>query len=608
MATFQGITALVCLGMGAQWIAWRLRIPSILLLLVFGFFAGPEWLDLGIADLLPPDILFPLVSISVGLILFEGGLSLRVTEFRSHGRVVTRLVTVGALVTWGLATLAARAFIGLEWDLALLLGAILIVSGPTVVLPLLSHINPMGRTGPILKWEGIAIDPVGATLAVLVFEGLAFGRLGQAAGHGLMGLAKTIVIGGGLGVLAGWILVLLIRKRWIPDQLHSPIAFAMVVAVFSISHALQHESGLLAVTIMGLYAANAKSVSVHHILEFKENLRVLLISGLFLLLASQVHKSDLAHLDLGTFGFLAALVLVVRPLAVLAATWGSKLTTQERIFLAWLCPRGIVAAAVASVFGLNLADSHPDAALLVPVTFLVIVGTVVIYGLTAGPLARRMGLAVSNPQGVLLIGAQGWARDLAAALQEEGIPVFLVDANRRNVSAARLAGLPAQQGNALSEHFEEALALPGIGRVLALTPNDEVNTLVSLNFQHRFGRSETYQLVADTVPRKDAVAPTPSRGGRRLFREDADFFDLSKRATRGRIRVTALTDQFSLEAFRAHHEERALELFAIEEDGTLRIATVEAPLRVGAGSRIVAIVDDDPGTPETSPDVDSEGA
>lgn len=592
MDELQGITALVCLGMAAQWLAWRLRMPSILLLLLFGFFSGSEWLDLGISNLLDANVLFPFVSVSVGIILFEGGLSLRLSEFRSHGRTVTRLVTVGALVTWVLATLGARLLVGFEWDMAILVGAILIVSGPTVVLPLLSHINPVGRTGPILKWEGIAIDPVGATIAVLVYEGLDIGRLGEAAGHGVLGMVKTILVGGGLGLLAGYLLVLLIRKRWIPDHLQSPIALALVVAAFALSHRVQHESGLLAVTVMGVFAANAKSVSVSHILEFKENLRVLLISSLFLLLASRVTLADLGELHGGAFAFLAALILVVRPVAVFLSARGSRLSVKEKIFLAWLCPRGIVAAAVASVFSLNLMATQPQARMLVPVTFLVIVGTVVVYGLTAGPLARRLGLAVPNPQGVLFIGAHRWARDIALALQAEGLSVLLVDANRANVGAARLAGLPVKKGNALDESFEESLTLPGIGRVLALTPNDEVNTLAALNFRHQFGRSETYQLVPDTVPRTDAASTQPEHGGRGLFREDADFFELSKRATRGKVRVTALTEQFDLESFRAHHGDKALELFALQPDGKLVVATAEEPLRALAGARIVALVDD----------------
>jgi NhaP-type Na+/H+ or K+/H+ antiporter len=596
------ISALLVLGMAAQWIAWRLGLPSILLLLVFGYFSGEQWLDLGIDRLLRPELLSVVVSASVAVILFEGGLSLRLGELRQHGRVTLRLVTVGALVTWALSTLAAHFLAGFRWDAALLLGAIVIVSGPTVVLPLLRLINPQGRVGSILKWEGIGIDPVGALLAVLVFEGLGEG-VGAATGHGALGILKTVVFGGLGGLAGGWALVQMLRRYWIPDHLHNPVSLTLIVGVFALSNAIQHESGLLAVTIMGMVAGNQASVSVRHILEFKENLRVLLISGLFLLLASQLTTDDLASLDAGAFVFLGALILVVRPLAVLAATWGSRLDTKERIFLAWLCPRGIVAAAVASVFAQGLIGTgHPDGARLVPITFLVIVGTVVVYGLTARPLARKLGLALADPQGVLFIGAHEWAREIASALQKEGVPVLLVDANRRNVTKARLAELPAYHGDALDEEVDELTAFSQLGRVLALTPNDEVNTLVAMHYVHAFGRSEVYQLVKDTVPAKgtasETAAPARDFRGRRLFAEDADYYDLAARVARGRITVATLSDQFDFARFLETHGERALPLFAIAPNGSVSVATPSMPLEPGPGTKLVAIVE---AAPEEEP-------
>lgn len=593
MNALSGITALLCLGMAAQWLAWRLNLPSILLLLIFGFFAGPGWLDLGIAELFPADLLFPLISASVAIILFEGGLSLRMSELRSHGRIVLRLISVGAAVTWVLTALAAHWLAGLPWDLALLLGAILVVSGPTVVLPLLRQVNPRGRVGPILKWEGIAIDPIGAVLAVLVFEGIEHSGLGQATGFAVLGFLKTLVVGTAGGVLGGAVLVQMLKRYWIPDHLHSPITLSIVVAVFAGTNAIQHECGLLTVTVMGFYAANRASVSLRHIMEFKENLRVLLISGLFLLLASRVTNAQLATLDLGAFAFLGALLLVVRPLAVLAAARGSKLDWREKVFLAWLCPRGIVAAAIASVFGLSLTEiGRTDAEALVPLTFLVIVGTVVVYGLTARPLAKRLGLAIPNPQGVLFVGAHSWAREIAAALQKEGIAVLMVDSNRRNVAKARMEELPVRQGNALEPHVEGGLDLAPIGRVLALTPNDEVNTLISLHFRHEFGRSEIYQLAADTMPAKGRKPQDAKLGGRLLFSEVADYFYLTARRARGRVRVTQLTEQFDYAAFRAHYGERAVLLGSISENGNLTIATVDQPLKPSSKARIVALVED----------------
>lgn len=590
-----GLAALLVLGMAAQWIAWRLGLPSILLLLVFGFLAGSEWLDLGVYELFEgrDDLLFAIVSASVAVILFEGGLSLRLEDLRRHGRVTLRLVSLGALVTWGLGALAAHGLAGLGWPMALLLGALLTVSGPTVVLPLLRQIKPRGRVASVLKWEGIAIDPIGAVLAVLVFEGLELPGLQQATGHGLVGLGKTLLIGGGGGLLGGWALVQMLKRYWVPDYLHNPVTLAMVVGVFALTNAGQHESGLLAVTVMGVVAANQASVSVRHILEFKENLRVLLISGLFILLASRLRAADLQQLDLGSVAFLFALILVVRPLAVLVSARGSRLDRAERIFLAWLCPRGIVAAAVASVFALKLdPGAHPDALRLVPLTFLVIVGTVVVYGLTAGALARRLALSVRNPQGVLFVGAHSWARDMAAALKNEGVPVFLVDSNRRNVAAARMAELPVRHGSALEEHPHEFLDLTGMGRVLAMTPNDELNTFVAVHYLHQFGRREVYQLAPDTVPAKGKATAPPELHGRWLFAEQADYYHLSARFARGKVKVTSLTAQFDYASFQEVHGERALPLFTIAPDGTVAVIAADQHVKPPPGHRVVAIVEE----------------
>ncbi|MDA1194928.1 MAG: cation:proton antiporter [Planctomycetota bacterium] len=593
MDTLAVLAALLAVGIGAQWIAWRVRVPAIILLLGCGFVFGKDRLDLGLHALFSDELLFPIVSASVALILFEGGLSLRLADLRKHGRTVMRLITVGAVVTWILSTLAAHWIVGLPWNISVLLGAILIVSGPTVVLPLLRHIGPRGKTGPILTWEGIAIDPVGAVLAVLVYEGFALGG-SAATGHWIMGLAKTVIIGGGLGALGGWALVQMLRRYWVPDQLQIPVTLALVVGAFALSNYAQHESGLLTVTVMGVWAANS-GVSVRHILEFKEHLRVLLISCLFLLLASRLGNTELRSFDASWLIFLGVLLVVVRPISVWISTRGSDLTREEKLFLAWMCPRGIVAAAVASVFGLELAAAGVKGAeTLVPLTFLVIVGTVVIYGFTAGPLARRLGLAVPNPQGLLLVGAHAWARTIAAILQKEGVTVALVDLNRANVLAARLAGLKAHNANVLDGHEVEELELFGIGRVLALTPNDEVNKLVVLHLAHTFGRSNTFRLPRDTVPSKEKPADAGPQHGRQLFAPTADFFELSARFGRGGLRVTTLSETFDFAAFLAEHGERALPLFVLEPSGTLTIATPEIPLAPGPGARVVALVDKEP--------------
>ncbi len=588
-----GLAALLGLGTAAQWLAWRLRVPSILLLLPFGFFAGTAYTGLVDPTFLLGDLLFPIVSASVGILLFEGGLSLRFKDLKQHGKVVVRLVTLGALLTWGLGALAAYGLLDVSLNIAGLIGAVLIVSGPTVVMPLLRHIKPSGPTGAILKWEGIVIDPIGAVVALLVFEGI----LGHDATDTLYGIWRTLLAGTVFGGLGALLVREMLRRYWVPDHLHVPFVLGLVLGAFTAANTMQHESGLLATTFMGILLANQKKVSVKHILEFKENLSVLLVSSLFILLAAQLSPDQLRVIGVGAFLFLGVLVLIARPLVVAVCAWRSELSLKDKTLLAWLYPRGIVAAAVASVFAFRLKEAGiAGHDLIVPITFLVIVGSVVLYGLTAGPLAKRLGLSTPNPQGVMLIGAQGWAREIATALKELDVPILMVDSNRHNARQARLLGLNTYTGNALSEFAEDNLDLAGIGRVLALTPNDEVNSLVCLRFLHVFGRQEVYKLVTQRADVETEKASTDT--GRALFAEDATYKALRERFSRGAtIRATKLTEQFGFDEFRAEHGLTTWLLFSVGEKGTVRINALDQPLEPKVGQTLVAVVEPSPTKP-----------
>lgn len=495
------LAAIILLGTAAQWLAWRARLPAILGLLAVGFLVGPgirmAWPGQAGLD---PDHLFgdtflPIVSLSVALILYEGGMSLKLAELAHVGPAVRNLVTLGALVTWGLSAAAAYWLFPIDFGLALLVGAILTVTGPTVIGPLLRHVRPTGPGGATLKWEGIVIDPIGALLAVLVFEFMHPPAHGNAGVDALMSVAKTVVIGGGLGAVFALALAVALRRHWIPDFLENAASLALAVTAFAASNLLQDESGLLAVTIMGIVLANQKIADVRHIVEFKENLRVLLLSSLFVLLAARVRVSHLESLGWANLIFVAALILVVRPASVLVSTFRTKLRDADRTLVAGIAPRGIVAAAVASVFALRLeAQGHPSAHLLVPIIFSVIVGTVAFYGLMAAPLARRLKLAEPDPQGLLIVGAHSWARGIAAALAKRGVRTVLVDSNPLNALAARDSGLNMVHGSIISEHLVDQLDLGGIGRMLAITPNFGVNSMAVEHMRHVLGRPNVYQL------------------------------------------------------------------------------------------------------------------
>ena len=598
-----GLTSILVLGILAQWLAWRFVLPSILILLIFGFLAGP------VSGLIEPnailgDLLFPIVSVSVAIILFEGGLTLRFSELREIGKVVRNLVTVGALITWVGASAAAYFIFGINFSIAVLFGAILVVSGPTVVMPLLRHVRPSRRVGSILKWEGIVIDPIGALLAVVVFEVINSGNILEKTFVTLEGLVLTILVGTAIGIGAALFFILVLKRYWIPDFLHNPVSLMTVVGAFAVSNTLQHESGLFAVTVMGIALANQKMVDMKHILEFKENLRVLLISSIFIILAGRLDLDSVtAYINLNMLLFLGALILLIRPIASFVSAVGSPLKWKERIFISWMAPRGIVAAAVSAIFGLYLAERNVlDAEQLAPLTFLVIVGTVTIYGLTAGPLARLLGVAMPQTQGLLVVGAHSWGRAIGKALQEAGFRVLLVDTNMANVSAAKNMGLFASHGNVLSEYILDKIELEGIGRMLALTSNDEVNALAALYFTERFGRSEVYQLPPSNRNRSQRSSVPQNLRGRILFTPDAtyEYFEEAFESG-GTIRSELFTDDYAFDDFMAEHANSVVPLFVVGPDLTLQAFTETTVPEALPGQRLIYLREPDAGDDRDRP-------
>ena len=536
------IALIVVLGIGAQWMAWRFRLPSILLLLLVGFLAGPV---LGLVDpqSLRGDWLFAFVSLSIGIILFEGGLSLRLSELREVGTTVLALTTVGALLTWGLGAAGLHYIVGFNHSLSVLIGAILVVTGPTVIVPLLRHVQPRGRVGTIAKWEGITIDPVGAILAVLVLETLLLlndpQHTGAGAGtvmeHVLVGLGLEIFVSIGVSVAATMGLVFVLWRRLVPDFLRNAVTLMVVVGAFVVANVLQHEAGLLTTTLMGIALANQPFVSVQRIVEFKENLQVLLIGSLFVLLSARLELSALSYLNRDVLLFLGLLVGLVRPLAVFVSSIGSGLDWKEKAFLSWLAPRGVVAAAVASLFAFQLRPVFPGAVDgMVPVVFAVIVGTVAIYGLTAAPLAQWLGLADPNPNGVLFVGAAPWVRSIAQRVQNLGVPVALLDNNALHVRQAREDGLEAHAVDVLSEAALDDTDLYGYGRLLIALPNDEVASLAALHFSDVFDSTNIYQLAAGPESRGEQTGTMPRHlRGRPLFGENTNYQSLASQMERG---------------------------------------------------------------------------
>ncbi|MBN4076358.1 sodium:proton antiporter [Gemmatimonas aurantiaca] len=586
-----GLATILALGMIAQWIAWRTHLPSILALLLFGLLAGP------VTGMIDPDALlggalFPLVSLSVAVILFEGGLSLKFDELKSVGGMVRNLATSGALVTGVLSTVGAHYIIGLDWGLAALLGAILIVSGPTVIIPLLRQVRPHKKVASILKWEGIVNDPIGALIAALIFEALLSAGPKEGSGIVMFGALKALLAGGLIGAFSAFAIVTLLKRHLIPDFLQSPITLMFVAVGYVTANEIQTEAGLFAVTAMGIALANQKTISIKQITQFKENLRVLLIGGLFILLAARLPMEQLTNIPTSYWWFIAALVLIIRPLTIYVSALGQDLKFREKLFLAWMAPRGIVAAAVVSVFSIRLVEhGYVQAEVLTPIIFIVIISTVTLYGLSASPVARWLSLASPNPQGVLIAGAHSWAQEIALALHESGFSVALMDSNWQNVATARGKGLNAHRVNAVAEDAISDVSLGGVGKFIALTPNDDVNALAALHYEELFGRVHVYQLCPVKDGHKEGAQSPRHLRGRYLFEEAASFERIDELFAQGAVvKRTPITEEFNYDAFKVHNGADAIPLMAYTESGALRVFTNENAANPEAGETLISIV------------------
>lgn len=582
-----GLLAIAC-----QWLAWRVKLPAILFLLLGGIVAGPVtgWLD---PNALFGDLLFPFVSLAVAVILFEGSLTLRLEEIRGLQQVVRNLVSTGVLVTWVVTALVTRYLLNLSWELAFLFGAISVVTGPTVIVPMLRTVRPKARVANVLRWEGIMIDPIGAVLAVLVYEFIVSGEGSGALGHTLATFGLTVLTGASLGAAAAYGLGQLLRRHWIPEYLHNVATLTLVFGVFTASDLIQHESGLLAVTVMGLWLANMRGVVVEEILDFKESLSVLLISGLFIILAARLQLDQLLTLGWSAVLVFLAIQFVARPLKVAVSTYGSNLSWRERALLAWIAPRGIVAAAVSALFALKLeALGYEQAQLLVPLTFMVIIGTVTLQSATARLIAKALRVAEPEPRGILIIGANRPAREIAKCLRDEGFHTLLADSFWENIRAARMDGLPTYYGNALSEHADRHLDLVGIGRMIGLSPMSELNALAALKFRGELGADAVYTLqtaLDREAPEKLRIAA--QQRGYILFGKDVTYSRLAALLAQGaQLRVTRLTEAFNFDDYRARHGPHAVPMFAIDRHERLHVFVEGGELRPAEDWTVIGLV------------------
>jgi NhaP-type Na+/H+ or K+/H+ antiporter len=589
------LAALIVLCSFCQWLAWRVKLPAIIFLLATGILLGPVF-GLLHPDRLLGDLFFPFVSLSVAVVLFEGSLTLRYREIIGLEAVVRNLVSFGMLATCVITAAATRLALALPWEICLLFGAITVVTGPTVIVPMLRTVRPKAGVARILRWEGILIDPLGAALAVLVYEFIVSGGGQYALGHTLVVFGRIVLIGSIIGALGGYLFGLALKNHWLPHYLHNITALSLVFGTFALSNMVQHESGLVTVTVMGIWLANMEGVEVEDILDFKESLSILLISVLFILLAARMDFARFAELGWPALWVFLAIQFLARPFNVLLSTFRSKLTWPERHLLAWIAPRGIVAAAISALFAIRLGQMGlAGASLLIPLTFMVIVGTVLLQSLTSRPLALWLKVAEPEPKGFLIVGANEVARSLAKALTQKGFRVLLADPDWGNAAKARMEGLSTYFGNPISEHADRHLDLVGIGRMLALTPRENFNVAAVMHFRMEFGRNNVFVLQPETAGQASAKQQvTPRRRGQLLFAEGVTYAVLAERLGRGdEIHSTGLTETFTFEDFLAKNRE-ALVLFALDAKNRLKVATTTEQIRPGPGWTVISLIKQQP--------------
>ena len=583
------IAAVLMVSVVCQWAAWRVKLPAIIFLLLIGIAAGPLTGRLD-PDALLGDLLFPLVSLSVAVILFEGSLTLKFDQVQGLMRVIRNMITFGMAVTWIITAAATRLALGFSWEVCLLFGALMTVTGPTVIVPMLRAVRPTAAVANILRWEGILIDPVGATLAVLVFEFIVAGQGGSGFSTSIGVFGKILLIGFSMGAAAAQSFGVILRRHWLPIYLHNVMALSLVTGVFALSNHLEAESGLLTVTVMGIWLANMKGVDLDEILDFKESLSILLISVLFVLLAARIDLAAFTRLGWPAVAVFASIQFLARPLNVQISALGSDLSRAERHLLAWIAPRGIVAAAVSALFALKLEPlGYADARFLVPLTFMVIIGTVLLQSATARPIARWLGVAEPEPKGVLVVGANPVAVAVGQELVENGFRVLLADDNWRHIAEAKMAGLPTYYGNPASEHAERHLDLVGIGRVLALTPRADLNALVMQHYRMEFGPGQVFRLRTSASGRGGDAKTTLRRDGRPLFGQEVTFASLASMLAGGaELKTTTLTENFSFTDYLSGPQRR-LPLFAIDPADRLHVFAVGAALSPAAGWKVIGL-------------------
>ena len=583
------LAGIIILGILAQWVAWKFKIPAILPLILIGLLVGPiaaaylsedgsKWIEPiwnGEKGLFPGEGLYYFVSLAISIILFEGGLTLKRSEIKNVGPVITKLITVGAAITFFGAGILAHYIFHLSWDLSFLFAGLIIVTGPTVITPILRNIPLKKDISTVLKWEGILIDPIGALVAVLVFEFISVGGGGGFTKTALIEFGKILLFGTTFGFTFAHALAFAVNKRLIPHYLLNVVSLSAVLLVFVESEIFAHESGLLAVVVMGMVLGNGKLNNIKELLYFKESLSVLLISILFILLSANINIEDLMLLyTWKTASLFAIVVFVLRPLAVFVSTFKSKLKLNEKLFISWVGPRGIVAAGIASLFGSKLIKQGVEGAeYITPLVFMIVLGTVLLNATTARVFAKLVGVFLKKSDAILFVGASNPARLIASFLKAKGKRIILIDSNKNFVQQALDDDLEAFKVDVYDDELTDNIELNDVGYLIALTGSDMVNKHAINKFSPVFGEHGSYKLASS----QEIIEATVTER-KNFFTPNDDYINLSE-AYRENPNITevkiANKEEYDRVLEMLSEEEKAVALFIEKGTGIYLIPEFE---------------------------------
>jgi len=572
------LAGILVLGMFAQWIAWKIRFPAILPLIVVGLCVGPisEILFDGYKIINPDHIfqgnfLFDVISLCVGIILFEGGLTLKFSEIKELRSNIIALLIVGFLLTLVGGTLAAHFILGIDLKLSLLFGALVIVSGPTVIKPILRNVHANHNIHTILKWESVLIDPLGAFTAVLVFELIDLGPL-RISMETIYTLGLIILSGSLIGLVMAHLTIQIIKKNLVPEYLMNVVILGIVILTFALAELFFHESGLLAVTIQGIAIANSKLKKVKTILSFKKDITIILISVLFILLSARINAADFHYIRGGSFLVLLALIYIIRPIIVFISNSNTVVSFKEKVFLSWISPRGIVSAGVASIFSLKLMANEALMAdpifatqvrSILPLTFFIIIGTVVLQGTTAKYFAKWLGVVKHKEKGIVIMGANEVGIFMAKILMFHQIPVLISDTSEAGIREAKLSQIQTYEGSILLDSTIEEVDLSSYSQLMCVTNNTELNLLSCKYLTEEFGENNCYRIATSLEHKTNLEIPENV-----LFRGLVDYIELAHLI---REKKNVLTKEFKtlveLNAFIDQHVEDIVPFFMQRIDG-----------------------------------------